>query len=145
MQKLTVSARGLYTFPNQISQVPAGSLVQAANVIIDREGVVESRRGYNTLPGTLGTDSSFKSWQVFRYINNLISHYGPLGAPNKLAFYSPEVTITGILSSGSNIITNVSSVAGLYIGQTINPMIVEQALVGDLLEGSNTILNVTTT
>lgn len=37
--------KGLYTFANQLSQVPPGAMTVAQNVVIDRPGVVETRRG----------------------------------------------------------------------------------------------------
>lgn len=39
--------KGLYTYPNQISQVPAGAMSIANNVICDRPGVAETRRGFD--------------------------------------------------------------------------------------------------
>jgi len=145
MQKLTVRAAGLYTYPNQISQVPNGSLVQADNVVIDREGVLEPRRGYNTLPGTLGALSTYRANQIFRFGNNVISHYGPPLAPTTLAFYSPEVTISNILTSGNNIITDVSTITGLYAGQTVSVPVVEQAFTGTITLGSNQITGIVST
>lgn len=37
---------GLYTFPNQLSKVPPGSMTIANNINIDRPGVAETRRGF---------------------------------------------------------------------------------------------------
>lgn len=145
MQKLTVKAKGLYTYPNQISEVPSGSLAQADNVVIDREGVLEPRRGFNSLPGTLGTLSTNRSNQIFRFGDNVISHYGPLGAPTTLAFYSPTITITGNQTSASNVITDLNTVVGLYVGQYITISTIEQAFTGNIVLGSNTITNVIST
>lgn len=39
--------KGLYTYANQLSQVPPGALSVAQNVVIDRPGIVETRRGFN--------------------------------------------------------------------------------------------------
>lgn len=44
--------KGLYTFPNQLSQIPPGAMTIADNIVIDRPGVSETRRGmefYGTL------------------------------------------------------------------------------------------------
>lgn len=47
MQSLVLTARGLHTYNNYFSQVPVpGALVEALNVIIDRDGVLEPRRGF---------------------------------------------------------------------------------------------------
>lgn len=42
-----LDAKGLYTFNNQLSQVPPGAMVIANNTVIDRPGVVETRRGFD--------------------------------------------------------------------------------------------------
>lgn len=145
MQKLTVKAKGLFTYPNQVSEVPNGSLVQADNVVIDREGVLEPRRGYNALPGVLGSSSFNRANQIFRFGSNVISHYGLIGVPTTLAYYSPSVTISGVQTSGSNVISDVSTVTGLHVGQYITVSTIEQPFTGDLLLGSNQITNIVST
>lgn len=42
---LTLKAAGLQTQPNNLGEVPPGSLLVADNIVIDREGVIQSRRG----------------------------------------------------------------------------------------------------
>ena len=49
-QNLIVSILGLNTNANQIGKVQPGSLSIAKNVSIDRDGIVESRRGFDYLP-----------------------------------------------------------------------------------------------
>lgn len=52
MQQLTLKAKGLYTFPNDLGTVPEGALTTASNLIIDRDDTIETRRGlaqYGTL------------------------------------------------------------------------------------------------
>lgn len=44
---LTLKAAGLQTQPNNLGEVPPGSLLVADNIVIDREGVIQSRRGIN--------------------------------------------------------------------------------------------------
>lgn len=39
--------KGLYTYPNQLSQVPPGAMTVAQNVVIDHPGVAETRRGFD--------------------------------------------------------------------------------------------------
>lgn len=45
-QTLKLLVRGLYTHPNPLSEVPEGALAVASNVVIDREGQADSRRGF---------------------------------------------------------------------------------------------------
>ena len=147
-QQINLKARGLSSFPNQISgDAPEGSLSQADNVVIDRDGVLEPRRGFNTLPGSLGSTPADVANQLFRYSSSVISHYGPIDAPDTLAFYAPTTTISGIQSSSINptIITNLNSIVGLYVGQYVHGEIVEQAFTGDIVTASNTITNVLST
>jgi len=145
MQKLTIKAKGLFSYPNQISEVPNGSLIQADNVVIDREGVLEPRRGYNALPGTLGLLSTNRANQIFRFGDNVISHYGPLNVPNKLAFYAPEVITGGLQTSASNTITNLDTATGIYATQNITVATIEQSFTGNIALGSNQITNIVST
>ncbi len=39
--------KGLYTYANLLSQVPPGAMTVAQNVVIDKPGVVETRRGFD--------------------------------------------------------------------------------------------------
>ena len=45
-QQLDLKAKGLYTNPNPIGSVPAGSLEIAKNVVIDQDDIVSNRRGF---------------------------------------------------------------------------------------------------
>lgn len=68
-----LKAAGLVTSPNQLD-LPDGSLTEANNIIIKRDGVVESRRGFklhgNPLP--LSTDR-VKQLEVYR--GRILRHY----------------------------------------------------------------------
>lgn len=39
--------KGLFTYANQLTQVPPGAMTIAQNVVIDRPGIVETRRGFD--------------------------------------------------------------------------------------------------
>lgn len=47
--------KGLYTFPNQLSQIPPGAMTIANNIVIDRPGVSETRRGMEFYGTTLNS------------------------------------------------------------------------------------------
>lgn len=49
--------KGLYTYPNQLSQVPPGAMSVAQNVVIDRPGVAETRRGFEFYGTALPSDA----------------------------------------------------------------------------------------
>lgn len=42
-----LDSKGLYTFNNQLSQVPPGAMTVANNIDIDRPGIAETRRGFD--------------------------------------------------------------------------------------------------
>lgn len=74
MQSVLLKAAGLYTFPNSLSEIPPGSLTIADNVVIDRNGVIEPRRGfpqYGTEFG-IGTD---RVKQLMTYKNRILRHW----------------------------------------------------------------------
>lgn len=66
-------ATGLYTSPNQLSEVPEGALAVADNVVIRQKGIIEPRRGRSTLTttGLVGIPGS-----LVYYNNGLIVHSG---------------------------------------------------------------------
>lgn len=47
LPSVALDNKGLYTFPNLLSQVPPGSMTIANNINIDRPGVAETRRGFD--------------------------------------------------------------------------------------------------
>jgi len=72
-QELKMKIRGLYTDPNNFSEVPEGALRVADNVVIDKDSVVESRRG-QTYYGTELSSSTIN--KLFQYKGSLILSYG---------------------------------------------------------------------
>lgn len=57
-QELLLKNTGLNTNSNQLSMVPDGSMSMATNVVIDKDGVVEPRRGFNRLPNAALADAT---------------------------------------------------------------------------------------
>ena len=73
LDQLQLDCKGLYTNPNDLSKVPIGSLTKAKNIVINRDGKADGRRGlkaYGTSFQSFGTvvDSGFV------YQNHLIWH-----------------------------------------------------------------------
>ena len=79
-QKTTLKAAGLYTESNQLSSVPEGSFVVGENIVVDRENVVESRRGFNKY-GTFGAPGDLAN-QLLTYKDRILVHYGETLAYN---------------------------------------------------------------
>lgn len=72
-QKKLLEAKGLFTDPNLLSKVPEGALLEADNVVIDRNAVIQPRRGFSQY-GTefgIGTD---RSKQLLVYKDRILIH-----------------------------------------------------------------------
>lgn len=66
---------GLYTFPNPLdSKVPPGALVQADNVVVSADGVVQSRRGITFIGSTIGLSTNIFVDSLFEYQSGWIAH-----------------------------------------------------------------------
>ena len=78
-QKVVNKASGLKTFKNELL-LPEGSQILAENVVIDRDNVVESRRGFGLYGTTFGTDGNLAD-ELTQYKNRLLLSY-----EDKLAF-----------------------------------------------------------
>lgn len=70
-----VKAKGLYSFPNYLSEVPPGALKKALNVFINREGIIEPSRGFKIYGSAMGISSSQIAKQGFIYKNRILRHY----------------------------------------------------------------------
>jgi len=72
-EQLILKATGLATFADTLSKVPEGSLSVAKNIVIDKDGLVSPRRGYEVLDGvdSLGDISS-----IHPYASEIIIHSG---------------------------------------------------------------------
>lgn len=81
-QKTMLKATGIHNDPNQLT-VGDGSLNVGENVVINRNDVIEPRRGFNEY-GIFGT-SGDRAKQYLVYKNRLLVHYG-----NTLAFNANE-------------------------------------------------------
>jgi hypothetical protein len=73
-QKTVLKCRGLYTFPNKLGELPEGALVEATNVVIDREGVISSRRGLKLYGDALPGASTIRSKQLIAYKGRILRH-----------------------------------------------------------------------
>jgi len=71
VQTLNLKIAGLYTNPNQFSEIPPGALYRANDVVIDRDSVAASRRG-QALYATLGEAPE----KLFYYSEYLLALYG---------------------------------------------------------------------
>lgn len=85
-QNVTLKASGLQTYPNQLTYVngsslqsstPQGSLAQADDVVINRENVIEPRRGFDFYGNEIGSSpTADTAHQQMTYKDTLFRHWG---------------------------------------------------------------------
>lgn len=86
-QTVVLKNYGLQTYPNQLTYVsgtsvqtstPQGSLAQADDVVINRENVIEPRRGFDFYGNAIGTSPTVDTaHQQMTYKERLFRHWGP--------------------------------------------------------------------
>lgn len=65
-QQIQLTCKGLFTMPNSLSQVPAGSLLTALNVVVDYDGLLSGRRGIRQFGTSLQTITGVSTTEVFQ-------------------------------------------------------------------------------
>lgn len=70
---ILLKAAGLHTSPNELERVD-GALIQADNVIIRRDGIIEQRRGFN-LYGDALPSAGLRVKQLTTYRSRILRHY----------------------------------------------------------------------
>lgn len=108
---------GLQTYKNRISELDAGALVKANNVVIDRDSVIESRRGFKLY----GTAMASASKQLLVYKDRILRHYGNILQVDdgNGTFSTFEITRTGNTNSNTTI-SNLSSTSDLFVGMSVS-------------------------
>lgn len=74
-QTTVLKTSGLYTYPNQLGELPVGALTNAENVVIDRDGVISPRRGNAIYGNSLGSTGSMADQLMF-YKARVLRHWG---------------------------------------------------------------------
>lgn len=115
-QKLIRKTKGLYRNTNELSESPEGSLLVATNVVIDRDSIIETRRGIDKLFYKF-RDTADRALNLFIYKDELIAH----NSTDLMSYYDPTpINLTADITATSNIITNIApNTDSLAIGQTI--------------------------
>lgn len=114
-------ARGLFTAPNELSSVPDGALLRALNAVIDDEGIVEPRRGFEaafSLPDGSDRARRFGFYQdkiLVGYSNGKIGYYNGSAFTAYSGTYSdPDSTLARTRFVGANSNMYWTSNAGIY-------------------------------
>jgi hypothetical protein len=88
-EQLTVKANGIYSFQDQLSEVPEGSLSVASNIVINKDGLFSPRRGYRNLDSSLqGAIKSMHTYTVNRF-NHLLA-YSEFDGSKDLSVYDDD-------------------------------------------------------
>ncbi len=74
-QALVLKIKGLYTHPNDLSEVPEGALTRADNIVINKESIAEPRRGFDRLTYPFATPGN-RANKYFAYQEKILAHYG---------------------------------------------------------------------
>lgn len=110
-QTLITEPKGIYSNPNELSAVPKGAMLTAKNCVLDRDGIIESRRGLKKYGANLSFSTTQKPNRFFDFKDKLILSY-----KDKLAYdsdgagtwidlsgtYSPPGTALTIKSAEAN-------------------------------------------
>src|SRR6478609_9264820 len=91
-QSLNLKIRGVYTYPNDLIEVPPGALAEGDEIVIDRESIAEPRRGFGYL--THGTppvrsdfsDPSGRADKYFFYQSKILAAWS-YSTTHKLAYH----------------------------------------------------------
>lgn len=69
--------KGLYSFPNKLKSMPDGALITAENIVINREDIIEPRRGFKIYGNVMGSSATTDiAHNLFIYKNRLLRHFG---------------------------------------------------------------------
>jgi len=115
-QQLTIRTQGLYRNTNELSETPEGSLLTADNIVIDKDSIIEPRRGLDSLAYKF-RDASDRAINLFFYKDALLAH----NSTDLMSRYdSTGVAVTGDFTSSTNIITSIApNTDDLSVGQTV--------------------------
>jgi len=132
MQNVNLKVAGLYSFPNRLSSIPQGALLVANNIVINRDSIAESRRGYkiygSAINGNTGAGNTANtSHQLLTYKNRLFRHWGA-GAGTTLEYDSSgsgtfsafSLTASGTTTNGSIVVNGFTTTSRFYIGMSIS-------------------------
>ena len=111
-----LDSKGLYTYNNILSQVPPGAMTIAQNIVIDRPGIAETRRGFDFY----GTQLTSYALKGFIYNNTLLwyCHGGQLAYDSDGA--GTWVNYSGSFFPPTNNFVNSTQASGNFYFTTNN-------------------------
>jgi len=118
-QRIIIKAKGLYTHPNLLSEVPDGALVVADDVVIDRDGIIEPRRGFTRMADSVTGNLE----RIFVYQDTLLIHHnnatlryrnGSVWTALTGTFAAPNATTSKMHTAEANKNFYFTTSAGVY-------------------------------
>jgi hypothetical protein len=94
-QIVNLKAAGLQTYYQSLMEISPGALLKADNVVINRSGIIEPRRGIATYGNSFGS-STTRIKQLLQYNDTLIRHIG-----DKLSYDNGSGVFTDFLNTYS--------------------------------------------
>ncbi len=73
--KVTLKNSGLFTNINSLGDVPQGAMLVADNIVIDKNDIVEIRRGFKLFGDSFGDSSDQTLNQLINYKNRILRHF----------------------------------------------------------------------
>lgn len=70
----TLKIKGLHTHPDPLSEAPEGALTAADNIVVDKEGLAEKRRGFDKLDNGFATTTE-RSNALFFFDDKILTHH----------------------------------------------------------------------
>ena len=137
-EQLTVKANGIYSYQDQLSEVPEGSLSEASNIVINKDGLFSPRRGYRNLDSSLqGAIKSMHTYTVNRF-NHLLAYSEYDGSKDLSAYDDDTGTWSTFPTSitppeGANTIKTAQANKNLFLTSS-NGVQKLDAINGDILD-----------
>jgi len=121
-QQVNLKLKGLYTAPNDFSGVPEGALEIADNCVIDYDNLLESRRGFEFVPGNLPLNSdriyrwaNYQNVRIVKYAADQLGYYsGGAYIPYSGTYANPDDVLAKSRFFQANQNLYISSAAGVY-------------------------------
>ena len=120
-QQVNLKVKGLYTAPNDFTGVPDGALDQADDVVIDHDNLVESRRGFDYLSGTLPLVSdrinrftTYQGTKIIQYGASSLAYYNAGWNLYSGSFSAPDSVLAKVRFYEANQNLYISTSTGVY-------------------------------
>jgi hypothetical protein len=118
VQFIQLKIDGLQIFPSKLSATSQGALLVADNIVINREGVAESRRGFKQFGSAIRNNA--RALQLMQYAGKLLRHTSANCI--EIEGVDGEFSVLGVavvVSGNSNTLTLSGSGADLEVGMLV--------------------------